>query len=248
MKKYVFLAQRVAEEAISRGEYSESYQRIFGANPHERHVGNARTILKRLAARAFRRPVESDNLDRLVSLVEDTLEAGESFEDGIMLAVQAILCSPQFIYMIEESGELDDFAMATRLSYFLWSSMPDDQLLALAERRELREPDILRQQTLRLLHDRRCGDFVNRFAGQWLGVREVGMMQPDENLFPDYDEELENAIRHETLAFFAEILEHNLSIFEFIDSDFAMLNERLANHYGIPGVHGRHFRRDGLRA
>ena len=247
MKKYIFLAQKVTQEVISRGEYSESYQRIFGSNPHERHVSNARTLLNRFAARAFRRPVQSDKLDRLASLVEDTVETGSSFEDGILLAVQAILCSPQFIYMIEEPGELDDFAIATRLSYFLWSSMPDDELLAVADRGELHEPDVLRQQTLRLLDDRRCGDFVSRFAGQWLGVREVGIMQPDKELFPDYDEELENAMRQETITFFAEILEHNLSIFEFIGSEFTMLNERLAKHYGIPGVQGRHFRRVTLR-
>ncbi|MGY8769649.1 MAG: DUF1592 domain-containing protein [Pirellulales bacterium] len=248
LEKYLSVAQQITQQAIVTNGSSPtaSHLRIFGEEPESKYQNYAQDILQPLASRAFRRPVDPKKLDRLVNLVLLKMDKGKSFEEGIQLAIQAILCSPQFIYMIEEPGHLDDYALATRLSYFLWSSMPDDELLRLAHLGKLSEPGQLERQALRMLEDPRANSFTERFVGQWLGTREVGVMQPDKELFPAYDKDLENAMRLETKLFFAEILNNNLSALNFIDSDFTMLNERLAKHYRITGVRGPDFQRVSL--
>lgn len=248
MQKYLDAAKWITGKAISPGgRRTAAHRRIFGAESGSKDLEAARKILRTFASRAFRRPVEPAKLDRLVGLVEGKLDRDASFEEAVTVAIQAILCSPQFIYMVEDEGELDDYELATRLSYFLWSSMPDTELFQAAQQGTLRKPGALRDQARRMLADPKSEALVANFVGQWLGARDVGVMQPDEALFPDYDADLETAIRGETEFFFAEILRENLSALNFIDSEFTMLNERLARHYGIRGVRGSEFRRVALR-
>lgn len=245
MQKYVFIAEQIASEAVRRRR--STYPQLFGLEASEANASNAEPMIRRFAARAFRRPVDEEKLGRLIELFDTEFSIEQSFESAIKLVIQAVLCSPQFLYFIEGEGELDDHAVASRMSYFLWSSMPDDELYRLATEGTLNTPSVRQQQVTRMLRDQRSSEFVRRFTGQWLGVRDVGVMQPDREQFPEYDEELEESMRIETELFFAEILQNDESIFNFIDSDFAILNGRLAKHYGIPGVSGRQFRRVQLK-
>lgn len=249
LRKYLQAAQKIVDLVVSKdGRRSPRFTRVFGFLPRKPSVEHIRKLLRRFATRAFRRPVTQEKLDRLVDLVRQKRKSGGTTEQGIKQAVTAVLCSPQFVYMTEKKGKLNGYALATRLSYFLWSSMPDDELFRLAGNGELHQPSVLEQQTLRMLKSSKSRAFVQRFSGQWLRTRDVGVMQPDKALFPRYDVALEEAMRGETEMFFAEILHNNLSVLNFIDSDFAMLNDRLARHYGIRGVKGAEFRRVELHS
>lgn len=156
------------------------------------------------------------------------------------------MVSPQFLFLSETSGLLDDFALASRLSYFLWRTMPDEELLACAERAQLKESENLHQQVERMLNDPRSQAFVSDFVGQWLNLRDINFTMPGHLLYPEYDEMLKESMVRETELFFAEVLTHDLSVTNFVASDFSMLNGRLARHYGIPGVDGWEFRRTSL--
>src|SRR5262249_32051565 len=149
--------------------------------------------------------------------------------------------SPHFLFLREKPGRLDDFALANRLSYFLWSSMPDEELLGLAEKGTLQQTDVLRAQVERLLKDSRASAFTTNFAGQWLGLRNIDATAPDPTLYPEYGDVLKVAMVKEALLFFDEVLKNDLSLTNFVASDFTMLNGRLARHYGIPGVSGQSF-------
>ncbi len=212
---------------------------VVSADPER----DAQRILQNFARRAFRRPVSEDDLAPFMSLVRSRLAEGRSFEQAVWTALQAVLVSPRFLFLDENPGRLDDFALASRLSYFLWSTMPDDELLALAEQGKLQNPDTLRQQTERLLNDPRAAAFVENFVGQWLGLREIDATEPSHLLYPEYDPMLRVAMVREAELFFAEILKDDLSLANFVASDFSMLNGRLAQHYGIPGVEGSQFRK-----
>jgi hypothetical protein len=166
----------------------------------------------------------------------------------------AVLCSKDFLYVVEGSAEepdrgvrLTDWELATRLSYFLWSTMPDAELMRLAGHGTLRQPEVLRAQVQRLLRDPKAARFTEAFPREWLQLRMVGMFPPDKKLYPDYDPYLEKSMKAETTAFFREVLEKNLSLREFLDSDWTMLNARLASHYGIPGVEVDRFERVALK-
>lgn len=168
---------------------------------------------------------------------------------------RAALCSPDFLYLLEDvagdskktnSSQLDDHALATRLSYFLWNSMPDRTLLALAAQGTLREPKVLREQVERLLQDAKSQRFIEDFLGQWLKLRAIAANDPDKKLYPEFSPYLQDSMVAETRAFFRELLEKNLSASHFVKSDFAMLNEKLATHYGIKGVSGPEIRRVAL--
>ncbi len=208
----------------------------------------AREVIERLMTRAYRRPVDRREVDALLDLFHQVRPSKNSFEEAIKTPLTAILVTPDFLYLIEpsvseEPRALTDFEIASRLSYFLWSSMPDRTLFQLAQNHELRDPDVLRAQVDRMLQDPKSDAFVRNFAGQWLGLRELGANPPVENLYPRYDVHLERSMRRESEAFFAEILHHNLDVRNFLDSDFVVINQRLARFYGIPGVHGDYFRR-----
>jgi hypothetical protein len=156
------------------------------------------------------------------------------------------LSSPSFIYH-EQTEKLDDFALASRLSYFLWGSMPDDELIGHAATGKLSDPQVLDAQVDRMLDDAKANDFYNNFVGHWLGIRELGKTTPDKILYPEYDEYLEKSMKVETELFFTEIVKQDLSLMNFIDSNFTFLNSRLATHYGIAGVQGAEFEKVALK-
>ena len=215
-------------------------------------MAEARACLTKLAVRAFRRPVKPAEVDRFVRLVEAETKKGEPFEAAMKTGMLAVLCSKDFLYLVEGSPDattrdLTDFELASRLSYFLWATMPDAALMDAAKTGTLRQPEVLRSQVRRMLADPRSRRFSEAFARQWLQLKQVGTFAPDKKLYPDYDGHLERSMIGESVAFFDEVLRKDLTLREFIDSDWTMLNPRLAEHYGIAGVEGDGFRRVALR-
>jgi len=208
----------------------------------------AKTILRKFAPRAFRRPVAEEELAPFFDLLQSRFDRDYGFEASLRVALKAILCSPDFLYLSAPPGKLNDFDLASRLSYFLWSSTPDDTLAELAARGELGRPDVLRQQVERMLGDPKTEALTRNFTGQWLSLRHLQATTPDKNLYPDFDDLLEVSMPRETHLFFDEILKHDRSALEFLHSDWSMLNHRLAMLYGIPGVEGNAFRKVMLPA
>jgi hypothetical protein len=213
--------------------------------------GEAREVLSRFLAKAFRRPARPAELDRLVVLVEREKKSGENPAAALKTGLLAALCSKDFFYIVEGSAEKDerritDWELASRLSYFLWSTLPDAPLMEAAKDGSLRKPEVLRAQVQRMLRDPRIERFAAAFPRQWLRLGKVGMFPPDKKLYPDYDEHLQKSMVLETTSMFREVLLKNLSLREFLDSDWTMLNARLAEHYGIAGVEGDEFRRVSL--
>lgn len=208
---------------------------------------DAEKILKRFASRAFRRPATDVEVQPYVALVRQKLDAKRTFEQAVRVALTAILVSPDFLFLRETPGKLDDFALASRLSYFLWSSMPDDELLKLAEAKKLGEPAVLRSQVERMLKSPKSAAFIENFLGQWLSLRDIDFTSPDHRLYSsDWDEMLRESMMKETHLFFDEVLRHDLPLMNFTASEFTFLNERLAKHYAIPGVGGLHMRKTDL--
>jgi mono/diheme cytochrome c family protein len=223
-------------------------QREF-TGPAER----GREILERFASRAFRRPLRPGELDRFWGLVESEQKKGEPFASALRTGLLAVLCAKDFFYIVEGSADrneprLSDWELATRLSYFLWSAPPDAPLAEAAREGSLRKPDGLRTQVRRMMADPRIERFASSFPRQWLRLAKVGMFPPDKKLYPTWDDHLQKSTVGETTAFFREVLSKNLSLREFLDSDWTMLNARLAEHYGIAGVEGDEFRRVVLPA
>ncbi|MFT5127494.1 MAG: hypothetical protein ACI8W8_001097 [Rhodothermales bacterium] len=230
----------------------KSHQSIFFKGEAEKDAAYAREILTRFARRAFRRPSTSAEIDTLMTLFRSRRDLDQSFEQSIAAAIELVLVSPSFIYLVEPSlddgpRQLNDHELAARLSYFLWSSMPDDTLFALADEGGLRDPKTLAQQVTRMLDDPKAAAFTQNFVGQWLSLRKLDQVAVDKTLYPRYSDYLKFLLKRETELFFEEILKHDLSVLSFIDSDFSMLNDRLAAHYGIDGVKGAHFRRVQLQ-
>jgi hypothetical protein len=209
---------------------------------------DARRVLSGFIRRAFRRPVRDEDIEPYAALVKARLAEKYTFEQAVRVGLTAVMVSPNFLFLCEKPGKLDDFALASRLSYFLWSTMPDDELLALAEQKKLGQPDLLRQQVERMLKDPRAAAFTQNFLGQWLNLREIDFTTPSNRLYPEFDEMLRLSMLREPELFFNELLTHNLSLTNFVASDFSMLNGRLATHYGIPGVDGWTFRKVKLPA
>jgi hypothetical protein len=227
---------------------SESYRRVFGdVDPKNGTLADVEKLLRDLLPRAFRRPVTEGEEKPFVDLVAASLESGQSFEVSLRAGIKAVLASPKFLYFQEQAGSLDDYALASRLSYFLWSTMPDETLLELARNGELRKPEVLRSQVERMLQHPKAKAFTENFTGQWLSLRDIDATTPDKALYPEFDELLKWSAVQETHLFFDELLKENLSVRNFVDSDFAMLNGRLAAHYGIPDVHGVEFRKVPLK-
>ncbi len=209
-------------------------------------LADAERLLRDFMRRAFRRVVTDEEVKPFLARVKAKLDAKASFEQAMRVGLKAVLVSPNFLFLREKPGKLDDFALASRMSYFLWSSMPDDELLSLAEQGKLNQPETLRKQVERMLKDPRAASFTENFAGQWLGLRNIDATTPDPTLYPEYDDILKVAMVKETLLFFDEVLKNDLSLTNFVASDFTMLNGRLAKHYGIPGVTGMEFRKVAL--
>jgi mono/diheme cytochrome c family protein len=209
---------------------------------------DAERILRDFARRAFRRTVTEDEMKPFLARVKKKLAEGYSFEQAIRVGFKAILVSPEFLFLREKVGALDDFALASRLSYFLWSSMPDDELLTLAEQKKLRAPDTLRAQVERLLKDPRASGFTKNFAGQWLSLRNIDATLPDPSLYPEFGDGLKESMVQEPSLFFDEVLKNDLSLTNFVSSDFSMLNAPLAQLYGLPALEGRNLRKVTLPA
>jgi mono/diheme cytochrome c family protein len=227
---------------------TESYRRVFGeADPKTGTLADAEKLIRALLPRAFRRPVREGEEKPFVALVAKSMEMGQTFEASLRAGSKAVLSSPKFLYLREAPGPLDDHALASRLSYFLWSTMPDETLLALAAKGDLRKPGVLRAQVERMLNHPKARAFTENFTGQWLGLRDIAANTPDKVLYPEFEEMLQWSAERETHLFFEEMLRQNLSVKNFVDSDFAMLNGRLARHYGIPGVEGVAFRKVALK-
>ena len=211
----------------------------------------AREILSKLARRAYRRPVTEDDIEVLLGFYEDR-RSTDGFEAGIQLAVQRILADPEFIFRVERDPEgvapdtaydVSGLTLASRLSFFLWSSIPDEELLDLAVRGELRDPAVLEQQVRRMLADPRSTAVIDNFVGQWLLLRNIANVTPDPNAFPTFDENLREAFRRESELFVESIMRDDRSVVDLLSADYTFVNERLAEHYGIPGVYGNRFRR-----
>jgi hypothetical protein len=184
--------------------------------------------------------VTEDDIQPLLARVRQRLEAGYTFEQAVRVGLKAVLISPNFLFFREkdQEGKLDDFALASRLSYFLWSSMPDEDLFRMASDSKLRQPEMLRQQVERMLKDPKAAAFNREFTGQWLSLRAIDATMLDRTLYPEYDDSLKSAMLKETHLFFDEVLTQDLPLTNFVASDFTFLNERLAQHYGIPDVKG----------
>jgi hypothetical protein len=234
-----------------------SYRRVFlCGHPRGLHEDRcARTVVANLAWRAWRRPVTDAEIDKLTALVSLAQKEGEPLEAGVRVALQAILVSPHFLFRIERDPDpydpgaahpISQIELASRLSYFLWSSTPDEELLRAAKTRVLRQPEFLRAQVKRMLMDPRSEALVDNFAGQWLQLRNLESLKPDPGKFPEFDAAMRDAMYRETRLFFEAILREDRSILEFLDARFTYVNERLARHYGIPGVSGPEFQRVAL--
>ena len=213
----------------------------------------ANRILTTLARRAFRRPVTADDLEAPLAFYTSARQRGESFDQGIRAGLARILSSPLFLYRIERDPaaarpgsirKVTDVELASRLSFFLWSSIPDDRLLNLAASRRLREPGVLTAEVRRLIADRRADALVSNFTGQWLQLRNLeSKVRPDILAFPDFDDNIREGFRRETELLFSNVLRSNHSVLELLSADYTFVNERLARHYGIPGVYGTRFRK-----
>jgi hypothetical protein len=204
----------------------------------EGNLEQVRDCLGTLARRAFRRPVTAEELDGYVGIVKKELEAKEKFRDAVKTGMLAILCSKSFVFIAEGDENanrttLNDGEIAARLSYFLWDTMPDAELTALSEQGKLRDKAVLSKQVARLLADPRSSRFADSFATQWLRLRKVGMFQPDKKLYPTYDKTLENCMTAETRLFFREVLNSGLTLREFLQSDWSVMNPLLAQFYGL---------------
>ncbi|QDU39340.1 hypothetical protein Mal4_36810 [Maioricimonas rarisocia] len=230
-----------------------SRRRIFVCRPTgpDEEPDCAETILANLARRAWRRPVQGDDIAGLLEFYRQGRDEGD-FETGIQRALEALLVSPQFLFRIERDpagaapGEVyavSDVELASRLSFFLWSSIPDEELLELAEADQLRRPDVLAAQVRRMLADPRAKALTKSFAGQWLYLRNLDAVHPDGRLFPDFDHNLREAMRRETELLFEDVARNDRSVLDLLKSDKTFLNQRLAKHYGIPHVYGSRFRK-----
>jgi hypothetical protein len=251
--------ERAATDTPSRAKIFTSWPASFALGDQ---IAAAETILKRIARIAFRRDVDASDLVTPMAFFNEVIshsaseDASDRFEIGIERAIAAILVNPNFLFHVEgippsQTGPLvriSDFELASRLAAFLWSSLPDDELLMLAAADELHDPEVLRRQVSRMLADERSRSLVDHFASQWLHLRNLDALTPDLRLFPDYDVNLRDAFRGETQRLFEHVLRSDGSVTALIDSDFTFLNERLARHYGIGGVLGDEFRRVELPA
>jgi Protein of unknown function (DUF1592)/Protein of unknown function (DUF1588)/Protein of unknown function (DUF1587)/Protein of unknown function (DUF1585)/Protein of unknown function (DUF1595)/Planctomycete cytochrome C len=203
----------------------------------------AAKVLRDFASHAFRRPVAPADVERFVKLAHAGLDDGLTFDEALRVAFRAVITSPRFLFLDERPGHLDDWALASRLSYFLWSTLPDAELAKLAADGSLSQPEILRGQVDRMLASKKASAFVDNFVGQWLDLRQIDFTLPDPKLYPEFDDILKAAMVGETRAFFAEMLRDDSTLKNFIHSDFLMLNRCIAEHYKIDGVTGEEFRR-----
>jgi mono/diheme cytochrome c family protein len=231
-----------------------SRRRIFVCRPAnaQQELPCARQILSALSRNAYRRPMSDNDLETLLSFYQRGRNDRGSFDAGIESALQFLLASPEFLFRIEAdpagvpdggSYRIDDLALASRLSFFLWSSIPDDQLVNLASQKKLHEPAVLEQQVKRMLADPKADALIANFAEQWLFLRNLKSSAPNLDAFPDFDDNLRQAMKQETELFFGSVIREDRNVTDLLTADYTFVNERLARHYGIPGIYGSQFRR-----
>jgi len=231
-----------------------SRARIFVCRPANvsEELPCARRILGKLARQAYRRPIQERDMESLLSFYQRGRNTKKSFDAGIESALQLVLASPEFLFRFEEDPpnlaaestyRLSDLALASRLSFFLWSSVPDEPLLTLAAQGKLKEPAVLEQQVRRMLTDPRAAALVDNFAEQWLFLRNLKSVAPNMEAFPDFDDNLRQAMKQETKLFINSVMQEDRSVLDLLNGDYTFVNERLARHYGIPNVYGSQFRR-----
>jgi hypothetical protein len=231
-----------------------SRRRVFTCTPANAagETACARTIVSSLARRAFRRPLQESETNSLMSFYTMGRERRGTFEGGIQLALRRVLADPAFIFRVENDParvaagtayRLSDLELASRLAFFLWSSLPDDELVTVASRGRLRNADELRRQVRRMIADPRADALTKNFAGQWLQLRNLSASSPDPTEFPDFDDPLRQAMRRETELLFEHVMRSDRSVIELLTADYTFLNERLARHYDVPGIYGTRFRR-----
>lgn len=249
VEKYLDAAKTITDRALEDKEARKLIIICEPANDTER-LECATRIIRHFATRAFRRPVTDDELQRLVELGSKAYQSGLSYDDTLKYVMQAVLVSPNFLFKVEMDPaedelvrSLDDFEIATRLSYFLWSSMPDEELYRLARDGELQKESVLVDQIRRMLADPKSEALVENFAGQWLQLRRLADVQPDPDTYAGFDEGLKVSMRGETEAFFRAVMQENRSVLDFLVADFSFIDQRLADHYGLPKVEGEGFQR-----
>jgi mono/diheme cytochrome c family protein len=252
MEKYFNAADKIVDEVFQTPALKKKImsQKVDAQASAKDKQQAAQAILRPFIFRAYRRPPIPDELTRLGRFIDLAEKNGDDFEKGIQLAMKAALCSPHFLFRVEKDfkiqGEkfaepISPFELASRLSYFLWSSMPDEELFETAKQGKLRDKAVLDKQVQRMLQDPKARALTENFAGQWLQLRSVAQLSPDPKLFPDFDDKLRAAMIKETELFFEHLLKEDRSILEFLDADWTFVNERLARHYGMPGVKGEQF-------
>ncbi|MCG6156215.1 DUF1592 domain-containing protein [Rubinisphaera margarita] len=254
---YLSSAAIEGPEKLSLDSFPAAHRRLMVAQPGKDLPPKeaARKVLAPLVERAFRRPTRPGELDRYLKIFEIAQSRGESYERSMQVAIQGVLVSPEFLFRIEgeedSSGSknvtLDDFALASRLSYFLWSSMPDDELFALARSGKLSDEAVLEQQVRRMLKDEKSQALTENFIGQWLGLRRLPETTPDKDLFPMFNTKLATDMQRETELLFAHVLEQDLSLTELITADYTFVNESLARLYGLENIKGNDFQKVSLK-
>jgi hypothetical protein len=254
VEKYLAAAESVVDAAFA----DASSRQLVAPHQANDELSERDAVTRNLtvfATRAFRRPITDDEQSRFGMLARNALEQGATMEQAVQTVMHAILASPHFLFRVESEqrvgdeaagpaqSKLSDFELASRLSFFLWSSMPDKTLFQLAKEQRLHEPEVLRAQALRMLADPKAAALTDNFAGQWLQLRSLDNIKPDPEMFPTFDDSLRKSMRRESELFFESIVHENRSVLEFLTGDFTFVNERLAAHYGIDGVTGESFQR-----
>ncbi|QDV88501.1 DUF1592 domain-containing protein [Stieleria magnilauensis] len=243
--------------SIDASKIPPSHQKIIFVTPSKDVTVDqaTRAVLSRFASRAFRRPASDWEVDRLSALAAQVRDADGSFEESIQVAIGAVLVSPSFLFKVERPQSpgpdgsmplITDYELATRISYFLWSSMPDDELLMMAHRGTIRDPNVLLRKIASMIQDRRANQFVENFASQWLQIRNLENVDPDTKVYRGFNDQIRKLMMRETLTFFAAVMRENLPVTTLLDADFTYLNQPLAEFYGIAGVDGDGFRKVSL--
>jgi hypothetical protein len=257
MEKYLAAANKVMDAVLgdtgaASPQIEAARARILVATPSEQLPDRpaARRVIEQFTSRALRRPPAEAEIDRLVGLFDRARQRGDSYESSLRYALKAVLISPNFLFLVEPQPSdegvyrLGDYQLATRLSYFLWSSMPDEELFSLAAQDRLHDPEVLRQQVRRMIRDPRSAALGENFAQQWLAIQSLGgPVRPDPKRFPEFDDDLASRERQEVALFFNSIITEDHSLLELIDADYTFANDRLAKLYGIGGVSGSEMRR-----
>lgn len=253
VEKYLKASQMSVEAFLDSPHFSSSIDQILNSEENMDADRKAYKIISHFAYRAFRRPVSPDELIKYMRLFSESHSNEQSFEESISIALQGILISPNFLFLVEEESDepgihpLSSYELVTRLSYFIWSSLPDDELLALADSGKIKDDEVLESQIERMLKDPRSRALAKRFVSQWLDLESLGIaVIPDSNDFPEFDQDLLDSMRHEIDYFFIDLFQNDRSLLEIISGRHTFLNQRLAKHYGVEDLFAKSNEESGL--